>query len=164
MKSLVIYYSMSGNTEYVANLVSEKLDADLLKLIPKKEYPNKGLKKFLWGGKSAVMGETPELEDYEFEADKYDSIVFGSPVWASSFVPPIRTFIRDNKDKLNNKKISVFFCYMGGGADKAKEKLKKCLELDKFEAELVLVDPNDKKTDEKQNQIEAFCNKINENN
>lgn len=160
MKTAIIYYSMSGNTEYVANCILKNLDADLIKINPKKEYPNKGLKKFVWGGKSAVMGDTPELEEYEFDSDKYETIVFGTPVWASSFTPPIRTFIKENKEKLKNKKISVFICYLGGGADKAIEKLKKYLEIDKFNAELILIDPKDKETEENKKRIEDFCKLI----
>lgn len=161
MKKAIVYYSMSGNTDYVANYISKKTDADLIRIEPKKEYPNKGLKKFLWGGKSAVMGETPELEEYEFDSDKYDYIIFGTPVWASSFTPPIRTFIKENKDKLQGKKFAVFICYMGGGAEKAIEKLKQFLEISSLEAELILIDPKDRKTDNKDKQIEEFCNKIN---
>ena len=160
MSKAIVYYSMSGNTDYVANYISNKIEADLIKIEPKKEYPNKGIKKFIWGGKSAVMGETPELEQYEFDSDKYDYIIFGTPVWASSFTPPIRTFIKENKEKLNGKKISVFVSYSGGGADKAIEKLKQYLEINDFNAELILIDPNDQKSSEKDKQIDEFCKKI----
>ena len=156
MKKAIVYYSMSGNTEYVAKYISKKVGADLIKLVPKKEYPDKGLRKFLWGGKSAVMGETPLLEDYKFDASKYDQIIFGSPVWASSFTPPIRTFIKDNKEELKNKKISVFITYMGGGAEKAISKLKDFLEIDKFASELVLIDSSN----EKDKLIDDFCIKL----
>lgn len=161
MKKAIVYYSMSGNTDYVARKISDKIEADLIKIEPKKEYPTKGLRKFLWGGKSAVMGETPELEEYKFDGEKYDYVIFGTPVWASSFTPPIRTFIKENKEKLNGKKIAVFTCYMGGGADKAIEKLKQCLNIDKFETELILIDPKDKESDEKNKRIEEFCKEIN---
>lgn len=161
MKKAIVYYSMSGNTDYVAKYISDKIDADLIKIEPKKEYPNKGIKKFLWGGKSAVMGETPALEQYEFNSEKCDCIILETPVWASSFTPPIRTFIKENKEKLKGKKLAAFICYMGGGADKAEEKLKQCLEISNFAAELILIDPKDKKSDEKDKQIEEFCEKIN---
>ena len=163
MKKVIVYYSMSGNTDYVAKYISDKIDADLIRIEPKKEYPNKGIKKFLWGGKSAVMGETPALEQYEFDSEKYDCIIFGTPVWASSFTPPIRTFIKENKEKLKGKKLATFICYMGGGADKAVGKLKQCLEISNFAAELILIDPKDKKSDEKDKQIEEFCEKIKDN-
>ena len=156
MKKAIVYYSMSGNTENIAKKISEKVDVDLIKLVPKKEYPNKGLRKYLWGGKSAVMGETPLLEDYQFDASKYDHIIIGTPVWASSFTPPIRTFIKDNKEGLKGKKISVFITYMGGGADKALNKLKEFLEIDEFKSELVLMDSSK----EKDMMIDYFCKKL----
>ena len=161
MKKAIVYYSMSGNIDYVANYISKKVDADLIRIDPVKEYPNKGLTKFLWGGKSAIMGNTPILKNYEFDDSKYDCIIFGTPVWASCFTPPIRTFIKENREKIKNKKLAVFFSYMGGGADKALEKLKNFLEIENFSAELILIDPKDKRTDEKDKQIDEFCEKIN---
>ena len=70
MKSLVVYYSMSGNVKQTAELISEVSGADLLALHPVKEYPSKGAKKFIWGGKSALMGDKPKLQPYIFEAKK----------------------------------------------------------------------------------------------
>jgi hypothetical protein len=37
-----------------------------------KAYPTKGFRKFLWGGKSAVMAEKPKLLPYKFNADAGD--------------------------------------------------------------------------------------------
>lgn len=159
-KVAIIYYTMTGNTEYVANKISQNINADLIKIVPKKEYPNSGFKKFFWGGKSAVMGDTPPLEEYTFNVDNYDTIIFGTPVWASTFTPPIKTFIKENKDKLNNKNIAVYVTYSGGGADKAIEKLKKDLNIDSFIADLILIDPKDKETEEKIESIKEFCNKL----
>ena len=160
MKAAIVFYSMSGNTEYVAKCISEKINADIIRLIPKKEYPNTGFKKFFWCGKSAVMGEKPALENYEFNADLYDTIIFGTPVWASCYTPPLRTFINENADKIKGKKFAAFTCFSGGGADKAIEKLKKSLDLEKFEAELILIDPKDKQNEENINRIDEFCKKI----
>ena len=61
MKTIIVYYSLEGNTEYVAQTIANQLDADLLRIEPAKSYPTGGFRKFFWGGKSAVMGETPEL-------------------------------------------------------------------------------------------------------
>ena len=106
------------------------------------------------------MGQEPKLEEYEFDADKYDEIIIGTPVWASTFTPPIRTFIKENKEKLNGKKFSLFICYSGGGADKAEEKLKEFLGISGFASTLVLVDPLEKKTEEKDKQIELTDEQI----
>ena len=154
MRTAIVYYSMSGNTKYVADKIAEKIEADIVIIEPVKAYPDKGAKKFIWGGKSAVMGEKPQLRPYEFSADKYDRIILGTPVWASNFAPPIRTFIKENPE-ISGKKIAVFTCFSGGGADKAIEKMKKYIGIEKFEAELILVDPKENvkvEDDEKLNQ------------
>ena len=160
MKTAIIYYSMCGNTKYVADKIAEGIKAsgevDIIRIEPKKAYPDKGAKKFFWGGKSAVMGETPALQPYEFNVDKYDRIIFGTPVWASTFVPPLKTFINENPD-IKNKKIAVFTCFSGGGADKAIEKMKKYIGIDKFEAELILIDPKDKIKEDDDVKIAEFC-------
>ena len=70
MGTVIVYYSMLGNCEMVAEKIAEKLDADIIRIEPDKSYPDKGAKKFLWGGKSAVMGERPALKPYKFEASK----------------------------------------------------------------------------------------------
>ena len=160
MKKAVVYYSMSGNTEYVAKMVSEKIGADLIELKPKKEYPDKGFKKFIWGGKSAIMKEAPKLELYQFEPLEYDLIVFGSPIWASNITPPIRSFVSKHYHNIEDKRIAVFVCYSGGGAEKAIEKFRKELDIDGFEAELILIDPKDKENPENLKKIEEFCDSI----
>lgn len=157
MKTAIVYYSMCGNTKFTADKIAEKVNADLIRLEPVKAYPNQGIRKFFWGGKSAVMGERPELRPYEFRAEQYDRILLGTPVWAGSFAPPLGTFIRENKEALTDKEISVFVCFSGGGADKAIDKLKKYMGIRAFKAELILIDPKEKATSENDAKIAEFC-------
>lgn len=160
MKSAIVFYSLEGNTKSVAEKIAAKVDSDIIELVPEKSYPSKGFKKFIWGGKSAVMGETPKLKEYSFDADKYDRVIFGTPVWASNFTPPLRTFITENKEALNGKKYSAFICFSGGGADKALTKLKNELGVENFESELILVDPKSKPSDENEKKIEEFIKRL----
>lgn len=163
MKTAIVYYSMSGNTELVANKVAaylgERDEVDVIRIVPKKSYPEKGFLKFFWGGKSAVMAEKPKLLPYEFNTDKYDRIIIGTPVWASTFAPPIRSFIATHTS-IKDKKIAAFLCYSGGGADKTFEKLKTTIGVDEFEAELVLLDPKEKVSEENDVKIKRFCEKL----
>ena len=158
MKTLIVYYSLEGNTEYAAKKIADTCGFDTLRLVPVKKYPNSGFKKFFWGGKSAVMAETPELEPYTFDAASYDRIIFGFPVWAGNVTPPIRTFVKDND--LKGKRIAAFACQSGSGAEKAFGKLKSCLKTDKLEAELILIDPKNKPSAEKEANIRAFCDRL----
>ena len=156
MRTAIVYYSMSGNTQYVAEKIAERISADIIRIEPVKEYPNQGAQKFFWGGKSAIMGEKPKLQPYECNLGKYDRIIIGTPVWASSFAPPIRTFIHENRS-IQDKKIAVFICFSGGGADKAIEKMKKYIGVEEFEAELILIDPKEHVKAEDDTAIDNFC-------
>ena len=160
MKTLVVFYSLEGNTEYVAGKIAEKLGADTLKLIPKKAYSDKGFSKFFWGGKSAVMAEKPELEPYHVDLSSYDQIIFGFPVWAGTFAPPIRTFVSDNAASLKGKHISAYACQSGAGAEKALSKLAIAIGISSFEHIIVLIDPLAKKTQENDLKITTFTQKL----
>ncbi len=157
MRTVVVYYSMLGNTDYAVKKIAQKLGADILRIEPEKAYPDKGFKKFFWGGKSAVMGDTPALMPYSFEAESYDRIIFGTPVWAGTFAPPIKTFITENKDKIKGKKISLLACSSGGGADKLAGKIKNLIEATEIEATLHLIDPKDRPNEENDRKIYEFC-------
>lgn len=160
MKTAIVYYSMGGNTAYAAEKIKNGLgeNADIIEISPQKAYPDKGFKKFFWGGKSAVMAETPALVPYSFNADSYDCVIIGFPVWASNIAPPLRTFIKENE--LSGKKIAAFACQSGSGAEKAFEKLCKCLEIEKLIADMVLIDPKSKPDEGNDRKIQEFCDKL----
>jgi len=106
-----------------------------------------------------MMGETPDLRSYQFVPEKYDRVILGFPVWAGTFAPPIRTFIKENN--LKGKHIAAFACQSGSGAEKAFGKLRALLNIDKLEAELILIDPKDKPSGENDRKIDDFCKKMN---
>lgn len=160
MKTLIVYYSLEGNTEYAAKIVADKLGAELLRLVPKKAYADKGFAKFFWGGKSAVMAEKPELEPYEADLASYDRVIFGFPVWAGNFTPPLMTFIVENKDALSEKKIAAFACQSGAGAEKALSKLADCIGISAFEETAILIDPKDKPSEANNSALLSFCEKL----
>ncbi len=157
MKTAIVFYSMSGNTAFAARRIAELLHADMIEITPRKAYPDKGFRKFLWGGKSAVMAETPALVPCEFEAEQYEQIIFGFPVWAGNVAPPLRTFVRDRQKELKGKRIAAFACQSGSGAQKAFAKLAACLGIDRFAAEMILIDPKDKPKPDTEEKISEFC-------
>ena len=164
MSIAIIYYSQSGNCEFVANEIANRLGADLVRIEPEQAYPDKGFKKFFWGGKSAVMGESPALVQYEFDASKYATIIIGYPVWAGTFAPPIRSFVEQNLGALQGKKIIAFASSSGGNADKSFAKLAAILKASPIFPTLSIIDPSAKPSDDKLAQIEAFCSQIKELN
>lgn len=154
VKTAVVYYSRTGNCEYVAKEIEKEAGCDLIGIKTVKPY------RFLNGGRAALASEEPELVPYEFDAGQYDHIVFGLPVWASCVTPPIRSFISRNKEALQGKKFSVFLCYKGGGGDKVLAKLRELLGIEGFEAEMILIEPAKKPDIEKAKMIKAFAGKL----
>ena len=117
MKSLIVFYSLEGNTRLVAKELASKMDADLLEIETVVPYPVGKFSKFLKGGRSAIKAETPELKPYQVDIDKYDMVILGMPIWAGMVTPPMRTFLKEHS--LKDKKAAAFVCCAGGEADKA---------------------------------------------
>ena len=111
MKNLIVYYSYEGNTEEITKAISEVIDADVLKLVPKKEKKTKSLFGFVWGGMQVYMTKRPELQEYNIDLSKYDNIFIGSPCWFGTFAPPINTFLTN--ESLKNKNIYLYVCNGG---------------------------------------------------
>ena len=160
MRTIIVYYSLEGNSASVAEKLAEALGAETLRLEPEKAYPTGGMKKFLWGGKSAVMGEEPPLKPYAFNAADWDRVVFGFPVWAGTFAPPLRTFIKEQGAELENKAVAAFACQSGSGGERAIGKLAALLGRKDLAAELVLIDPKAKPDPKNEEKLADFCRRL----
>ena len=108
MKNLIVYYSYEGNCNEISNAIKGVINADVLRLVPKKEKITKSLFRFVWGGVQVYMTKKPELEPYKIDLSQYDNIFIGSPVCFGTYAPPINTFLSENKMK--NKNIAIFIC------------------------------------------------------
>ncbi|MGB4590322.1 MAG: flavodoxin [Clostridiaceae bacterium] len=155
MKTAVVYYSLEGNTKLAAEKIAAKLGAELIQIIPAKEYPTGKVSKYFWGGKSATFGESPKLEPYHFDQNQYDLVILGTPIWAGTFAPPLRTFMRENE--LMDKKVALFACCSGGATDKCFEQLKKETGCSTMLSTLRLIDPLKGNPAEVDRQIVDFC-------
>ena len=143
MRVKVIFYSLEGNTRLIANQIAKNLNGEIIELKPKKHYANSGFKKYLWGGTSVLMKEKPELEAYDNNLN-CDLLVVGTPVWAGTFSPAIRTFLKENS--LDGKKVALFAYHAGGGASKCFEKFKRLNPNCEIISTIDFVDPLKKNT------------------
>lgn len=87
--------------------------------------------KYFRGGKQVMMKETPLLKPYNMDFDKYETIYIGTPVWAFTYTPAIRSFLKQTT--LQNKKI-VLFCTHEGGPKQTLDNLEKELKGNKIVA------------------------------
>jgi Flavodoxins len=105
MKSIILYYSRSGNTEKLASKVKQDLECDILKIEPEKVYGN------YIASCIRVIGENIRKEKPKFiteipNLDIYDVILVGYPIWVSDMPVFVSEFI--SQCDLNNKKVIPF--------------------------------------------------------
>lgn len=101
-KTLVVYYSATGNTENVANYIATATDGDLFELEPAKPYSDADLN---WtDDNSRVVREhdNPDERDVALVKstvenwDEYDTIFIGYPIWWGIAAWPVDGFIEAN--------------------------------------------------------------------
>lgn len=101
-KTLVVYYSASGNTEEVANYIAAATDADVFELEPVKPYTDADLN---WTDeKSRVFDEhnnedkrIVELKNTSVQNwESYDTVFIGYPIWWGIAAWPIDGFVKAN--------------------------------------------------------------------
>lgn len=130
MKTLVVYYSLTGNVHYVATILADALGATLQPLTLAEPMPQGFLKQLWKGGGQAIFKATPELEPLQHDPDDFEQIVIGTPIWAGTFAPAIRTFLTQHT--LHGKRIAPYCCHGGGGKGKAFRTMRTLLSDNRF--------------------------------
>lgn len=92
MKSLVVFYSFTGNTRLVAQTIAEVLKADLVEIEETKPR-GKGAMTYMTGGYGAITNKASEIKPVDIDFKQYDTIFIGSPTWASRPTPAINAFL-----------------------------------------------------------------------
>ncbi len=122
-KAIVVFYSRSGNTRFVAEEIANSLRADLAPLKDKKS--RKGIWGYFWGGFDSLMSKLTKLEDYYIELNNYDLIFIGCPNWAANIPPAIRTFI--SQKYWDNRKVVLFCTQESMGAEQVFNSLRRAI-------------------------------------
>ena len=122
--SLVVYYSQSGTTEKVANIIQKKTGSDIERLQPVNPYTGD-----MGAIAGAFMGERKdgkfrELKPLKAKVADYDTLYVGYPIWAGTFAGPIHSLVKSNDFK---GKVVVPFCTFGSGGNTSIPELKAAL-------------------------------------
>jgi len=98
MKSLVVYYSLSGITRTVATVLAKDLTADIEELRCSRYAPG------VWGYWRAVYdsltANLPPIEPLAHALSQYELVVIATPVWASHPATPARTLMKQERLRL----------------------------------------------------------------
>jgi len=116
MKSLVVYYSLTGKTKLVSQVIAEALNATLLEI--KETKPRKlGLFVYLIGGLAATINRGSKINPIDVDLKQHETIFIGSPVWNSRPAPAINSFIYQTN--FEGRSIIPFLTMGGDNAEKA---------------------------------------------
>lgn len=111
--TLILYFSMSGNTETVANYIHEEIGGDIVKLETVQTYPEDYDELVDYAREEQRDNTRPELETTIENIEQYDTIFLGYPNWWGDMPMPIYSFL-DQYD-LSNKTIAPFMTHGGSG-------------------------------------------------
>ena len=101
-KTLVVYFSASGNTERVAGLIADTLGADRFELIPAEPYTSADLDWTSADSRVSLEHDNESLRDVELEAntvenwEDYDTVLIGYPIWWHIAAWPVNSFVKSN--------------------------------------------------------------------
>ena len=152
MKTLIVYYSLEGNTKEAAEKIAQALSCDTMQLLPVKDIPKKGLLKFLHGGSGATKGKGTDLQPYTANVRNYDAIIIGTPVWAGK--PSMA-------DLGPSDNVMGAFALAGGSSDKCLQILKE--KYPSIKCTVGLNDRNNKKLAAgNESKIESFIHSLQE--
>ena len=108
MKTLVVYYSLTGNTRQIGEELVAMLGADVEELKDGKN--RRGPIGFLKSGMEARRNTPVQLETLTHNPAEYDMVVVGSPIWANGICTPVLTFLTQHKHEIRN---AAWFCTSG---------------------------------------------------
>ena len=101
-KTLVVYYSASGNTERVAKDIAEAAGADLFEIVPTEPYTDDDLDWTDDNSRVTREHEDESLRDVPLTTtevpdwDSYDTVFIGYPIWWGIAAWPVDTFVKNN--------------------------------------------------------------------
>ena len=120
-KTLVVYFSATGTTKAVAEMIAEKSSADLFEIVPQTLYTSEDLDWRNQESRSSVEMKNPSsrpaIEPDKLDVSGYDKIYLGFPIWWYTAPTIVNTFIESHN--LEGKTVVLFATSGGSNTDKA---------------------------------------------
>ena len=112
-KTLVVYFSRSGNTRVIAGLLQRRLKADIVELERAEPYPADYLETVAEATRERDRAVEPALKDKVPSLGDYDTIYLGFPIWGETAPPVVRSFLKGHD--LTQKTLIPFITHGGYG-------------------------------------------------
>ena len=123
-KTLVLYYSLTGNTKMVAEEIATHLGADIEEILCMNPYDTNFQACIQRCIQERSEGIVPEIQPVQADLSKYDVVFLGYPVWFGTYAPPVTKWL-EGVD-LIGKKVVPFCTFGSGGLESSVADLRKC--------------------------------------
>jgi len=123
MSLCIIYHSETGNTRSVAERLAAATGGDLVEVKDRAGYSK--IEMYLKGIPRALLRHRADIEPAAIDVSDYDTIVFGSPVWAGNPTSAINAAIEALRGV--EGKGTIVFCTSHGSPQETLEKIKAML-------------------------------------
>lgn len=114
-KTLIVYYSYTGNCSAIVNTMTKQLEADVLEVQPaekglKYEANNYALGTQLLNAIKANPNDGssyPAIDPVQTSFDSYQNVIIVTPLWWSQMAAIMQTFLFQNASKLSGKNVAL---------------------------------------------------------
>lgn len=95
-RTLVAYFTRSGNMRVIAGTVQRELKADLFEIHPAQPYPEDYEETVAQAQRETERRYEPPLAATVPNIAAYDTVFLGLPIWGTTAPPVIRSFLRSH--------------------------------------------------------------------
>ena len=112
IKSVIVYFTHSGNTELAAKQIAEVTEAKMIRLLPEQSYSSEDVD---WTNEKSRCTQEhlnqslrPAIKPVDIDFAKVDTVFIGFPIWWHEEPAVIRTFLDNYGEQLKGKVILPF--------------------------------------------------------
>lgn len=124
-KYLILYYSQTGTTQAVAEMLQEQLGADIESIVAELPYDGSYDQTIERGARERENGVPPAVKPLNVNIDDYDVIFLGYPVWFGTYALPVSGLLAT--EDFAGKKLVPFCTFGSGGLESSVADLKEAL-------------------------------------
>ena len=123
-KTLIVYYSRTGNTKAVCESLAKEIDADIVEI---KDLKNRMSTFGIIGGMlRTFLSMQTKIFPEKIDMTDYSNVILSAPIWAAKVPPAMRTAIYMNG--FMDKKVVMLVTCDSFYAEKYQDKMKKLVE------------------------------------